>query len=438
MKPAVLFKRITVVTPDDTGGVNVMLESYVAVLDGRIAYCGPSADMARDCLAGVPSELFSGQDRLLLPSFANAHGHLAMTLLRNQADDLSLHDWLFSVIFPREERLSRDIVLHGTRLALAEMIRSGTGAAADMYYHDDAVAQAALEAGFRLNFCVDAKKQDPAGKTVLDARHLEKRIAEYQHESDLLRVSMLVHSVYLYEPSIYSQMADLAVAANCPVQVHLGETAKEIADCLARYRNRPAVQLESFGFFRTPTLASHCVHLDDAERAVLARHQVLAAHCPASNLKLGSGMADLPAMMKAGVCLGIGTDGAASNNNLDLYKDIRLASFMAKGMTGDAAVLPASDLLVMATVNGFSGLGFHRSGKIAAGMDADLQVVRTDTPAMVPLGNPVSALVYSCDGSAVDSLMVAGRWLMVHRELKTLDEERILYDARQSAEILNQ
>ena len=148
-------------------------------------------------------------------------------------------------------------------------------------------------------------------------------------------------------------------------------------------------------------------------------------------------MADLPAMIRAGVKVGIGTDGAASNNSLDLYQDIRLASFLAKGLTGDASVLPASDLLYMATEQGYAGLGFEQAGRIETGKAADLQIVRTDIPSMVPLGNPVSALVYSCDGSAVDSLMVGGQWLMRHRELKTIDEERVLDDARRSAAIMN-
>ena len=439
MTSAVLFERITVVTPNQVHQMQVFPESWVAVRDGKIAYCGLAEEQAKAALMGLSYEIYPGKDRLLLSSFANTHGHLAMTLLRNQADDYQLHDWLFQVVFPREERLTHDIVLHGTRLAIAEMIRSGTGAAADMYYFDDAVAQAALEAGFRVNLCVDVKKKDASGKIILDPYLLDQKMKAYhRHPSQLLRVSMLLHSVYLYEPAIYPQMAELAKSAACPVQVHIGETRKEVIDCLADYGKRPAEQLEAFGFFQTPTIASHCVHLDDAERSILARNQVLAAHCPASNLKLGSGIADLPAMVNAGVKIGIGTDGAASNNSLDLFQDIRLASFLAKGLTGDASVLPASDLLFMATEQGYAGLGYEQAGRIEEGKDADLQIVRTDLPAMVPLGNPVSALVYSCDGSAVDSLMIGGRWLMLHHELKTMDEERVLYDARIAAATMNQ
>ncbi|MEA4888228.1 MAG: amidohydrolase [Clostridiaceae bacterium] len=439
MKPSVLFKKITVVTPDENQIVKTMTEAAVSIINGKIAYCGQDEDEAIRIFAGYPYEICSGQDRILLPAFANTHGHMAMTLLRNQADDYALQPWLFQVIFPRENRLTHDIVACGSRLALAEMIRSGTGAAADMYYFQDAAAEAALDAGFRLNFCVDVKRQDPDGETIVDDQILSDQIRQYsRHPSGLLRVSMLIHSVYLYASDLYPILASLARQMDCPVQVHVSETEQEITDCLAKYHQRPACQLENFGFFATPTIAAHCVHLDDAERAVLARHSVLVAHCPASNLKLGSGVADLPAMIKAGIRLGIGTDGAASNNNLDLYKDMRLASFLAKGANRDAAVMPAADLLTMATSQGMSGLGFSHSGRIAAGMDADLQIVQTDRPEMVPQGNPVSALVYSADGAAVESLMVDGRWLMYKRELQTLDEERLIAEARQAAKILNQ
>jgi 5-methylthioadenosine/S-adenosylhomocysteine deaminase len=290
----------------------------------------------------------------------------------------------------------------------------------------------------RLNFCCDIKDTDPQGQTRLDPQRLEDQISQYQrHESGLLRVSMLVHSVYLYDPAIYPQLAAIAAELACDVQVHVSETAKEVADCVALYGQRPPAQLESFGFFQTRTIAAHCVHLDDADRQVLARHPVLVADNPSSNLKLGSGIADVQAMLQAKIAVGFGTDGAASNNNLDLYREMRLASLLAKGISGDASHMPAAAALFMATTAGTSGMGFVESGRIETGYLADLQIIDIDRPSMTPLGDPVAACVYSADGSCVESLMVNGRWLMRKRELLTIDEERVLREARQEASWLN-
>lgn len=437
MHNPVLFSDITVVSPDEQNSLTVTPHAWVAVKDGRIACVSTSEITARAVLAGLPHATCPGDSRILLPAFANTHNHLAMTLMRNSADDLELQRWLFDVIFPREERLTAKIVAAGSRLALAEMIRSGTGATADMYYEHEETAEAALEAGFRLNFCVDAKRPDPSGTPWPDSRLLDDQISRYaRHPSGLLRVSLLVHSVYLYAEALYAQLADMARALDCPVQVHVAETVREVQDCLARYGRKPSAQLAHFGFFKTRTIAAHGVHLDDAERRVLADNGVCVAHCPASNLKLGSGIADVASLQQDGVTVTIGTDGPASNNNLDLYRDLRLASFLAKGMSGDAARLPAESMLRMVTTDGMAALGFSDCGRIAVGWQADLQVIRTDGPGMTPLGNPISALVYSAAGSDVESLMVAGRWLMYRRELKTLDEEKIRSEANAAAEKL--
>lgn len=414
-------------------------DGWVSVHDGRIVYAGDSETKARASLAGVRHETYDGKGKIMLPAMANTHGHLAMSLLRNQADDRNLHDWLFNIIFPRETRLNENNVYIGSQLAIAEMIRAGTGAAADMYFYPESVIRAALDSCFRLNYCLDAKTTGSNGQIIVNTDLISDHINQYsRHQSGLLRVSLLVHSVYLYPADIYPDLAQAALALNCPVQIHLSETLKEVDDCLEKYRCRPARQLEKFGFFQTPTIAAHCVHLDDEDRAILARHHVLAAHNPSSNLKLGSGFADIQALFKAGVSVGIGTDGAASNNNLDLYREMRLTGLLAKGMSGDAAALPAPVLLEMATRTGMAGLGFGESGKIAAGWQADLQIVNCQTPSMTPLGDPLSALVYSADSGCVESLMVDGRWLMRKRELLTIDEEKMLFEAAREAAWLNQ
>ncbi|NLV49054.1 MAG: amidohydrolase [Clostridiaceae bacterium] len=433
MNAPFVFKDITVVTPDEQGQVHVTAHAWVCIDGQRIT----AIDTEQSYLQKPPvpgTVFYDGRNRIMLPVLVNAHNHMAMTLLRNAADDVALQPWLFDHIFPREAKLTAQIVAAGSRLALVEMIRNGIGATADMYYYHEETAKAALEAGFRLNTAVDVKKQDAAGSTLIDAEWLNEQIQRFQNDaSGLLRISMLVHSVYLYEASMYQPLARLAEATACPVHLHLSETRKEVMDCQKRYGMKPAARLEAFGFFRTRTLAAHCVYLDDSERSILSEHGVYAVHCPASNLKLGSGVADITAMCRSQIPVVLGTDGAASNNNLDLYRDLRMAAFLAKGSREDASVMSAHEILPMATSAGMQALGFEQSGRIEPGAFADLQIVRTDVPGMTPLGDPVSALVYSANSSDVESVMVAGRWLMEKRELKTLDEEKIMFEAQAAA-----
>ena len=434
----ILIRNITIVNPDHLQRCTIINHAWVVIRNDRIAFVGTDEIAAKHELSDQPYETYDGRDRILLPALANTHGHIAMTLLRNQADDLNLQDWLFQVIFPREAHLNPEIVRQGTLLGIAEMIRSGTGAAADMYYFSDTAAEMSLQTGFRLNLCCSGTEADTSGMMHIAPKVLEKGIQEYgRHPSGLLRVSLLVHSIYLYDEKIYPQLSALALTAGCPVQVHISETKTEVEDCLLKYGCRPPCQLEKFGFFQTPTLAAHCVHLDDEDRTILAAHNVFVAHNPSSNLKLASGIADVPAMLRAGMKVGLGTDGAASNNNLDLYREMRLASYLAKAISGDASVLPAETALYMATAQGMAGLGFPGCGYIQVGSQADLQIIDYNQSGMTPLGDPAAALVYSLESGFVESLMVAGRWLMYKGELQTIDEEKVLVESRQAARYLN-
>lgn len=434
-----LFRHFTVLTPDRSGGVVVLTDHHVAVSDGRIVYCGPSEESARTFLP-ADAELYDGFGKILMPAFANAHGHIAMTLMRNSADDLNLHDWLFKVIFPREERLTAEIVRQGTLLGLCEMIRSGTGAAADMYYFSDSVVQAVLESGMRANICCEGKSVNPkSGRTEPDQPAFERFFRQVdQTGRDRLRAAIMIHSIYLYEESLYRPLAEMAHAAGAFIQVHVSETRREVEDCIARYGMRPTAKLDSLGVLDGPTIASHCVHLNDEDRAILARPQILVSHNPSSNMKLGSGLADVPAMLRSGIRVGLGTDGAASNNTLDLYREMRLAAFIAKALHGDASALRATDVIRMATSDGMTGMGFPDSGYIEAGCQADLQVFRIDHPSLTPLGEAGSAIVYCGDGARVESLMVNGLFLMYKHEIRTLDEERILADSADAANELCQ
>lgn len=437
MNKGCLFRHFTVLTPVRSGGVVVYQDCHVSVLGRQIVYCGLSEEAARSVLP-ADIEIHDGFGRLLMPVLANAHGHIAMTLMRNSADDRNLHDWLFNVIFPREERLTADSVREGTLLGICEMIRSGTGAAADMYYHSDAVAQAFLESGMRANICCEGKGRNPlTGKTETRLQDLNAFYQQYENAGDgRLRTALMIHSIYLYEESLYAELAAMAMEIGCFIQVHVSETHREVEECIARYGMRPPAKLASTGVLSGPVIASHCVHLNDEDRSILARPNLLAVHNPSSNMKLGSGLADVPAMLKAGIRVGLGTDGAASNNSLDLFREIRLASFIAKSIHEDASTLKAAEVIRMATCDGLAGLGFQDSGYISAGHAADFQIIRIDHPAMTPLGDAEAAVVYCGDGSFVESMMIDGRFLLYKKELMTLDEEKILSGATNAAKQL--
>lgn len=433
MMRGTLFSNISVLTPSPTGsGVVQYSHGYVAVGGTRILYAGQSQADSLAALAGHgPIDQIDGHDRLLMPAFANAHGHIAMTLMRNSADDRSLHDWLFNLIIPHEDRLSEPAAVLGTQLGLCEMIRSGTAAVADMYYFADRTVEVIANSGLRGQISCEAKSTDPSTR-LTQARPAE--LADFiQKHAGLadgrIQTSLMVHSVYLYQAALYPELAAMAREAGCPIQVHVSETEQEVQDCLAKTGMRPPAFLESVGLLDGPVIAAHCVHLNEEDRRILARPNIMAVHCPASNMKLGSGFADVPAMLQAGLNVGLGTDGAASNNRLDMFREMLLASFIAKGTRRDGGVLPAADIVRLATCNGMAGLGFPESGFIEAGRPADLQVIDLHHPSMQPAGAFDAAVVYSAESGQVESLMVDGRFLMYKRELKTLDEERILADA---------
>jgi 5-methylthioadenosine/S-adenosylhomocysteine deaminase len=439
MNKPVLFKNITVVSPDDTD-VTVSTGSHVLVADGKYRYIGTSYEDAVKIASKTSYEVYDGTGRILLPAFVNAHTHLAMTLMRNRADDTTLHSWLFDTIFPLEEKLRVQDFNNGTMLGICEMIRNGIGACANMYMIQEGAydTQSAIDTGIKMNAVINGGAKNPAtGRNQIDKPAFQAVFNRFNNAADGgIKCGVLVHSIYLYEEEYYYQLAELAKSENTFVHVHVSETQKEVDDCVRKYGMRPPAILEKMGMFRVPAIAAHCVFLDDSDRDILKRNNVTVVHNPTSNLKLGSGIAELKKMMDSGILVALGTDGPASNNNLDIYQEMRLASFLAKGTSHDASVVSAGQMVRAATINGMTGLGFQKSGKVEIGYDADLQILDTRNPAMTPLGNPVSALVYSAGGSHVESLMVSGRMLMRNRELLTIDEEKVLFNAKESADFI--
>ncbi|MHB8964192.1 MAG: amidohydrolase family protein [Saccharofermentanales bacterium] len=439
MNTPMIFKNISVVSPDDNG-VTYTPGRYVAVSEGRYTYVGDHMDDAVKSLKTGSYDIYDGSHRILMPCFVNSHTHLAMTLMRNRADDEVLHDWLYNTVFPLEANLRSADLNSGTLLGIAEMIKSGSGACANMYMvEDDAMdSDLAISAGIKLSTVINGGRKNPvSGHYEVDRNYFDRIFDRYNMSSDgRIRCGVLVHSIYLYDERYYYGLAEIAADKGTFVHVHVSETEKEVDDCLARYSMRPPRILEKMGLFSVPAIAAHCVFLDDEDRSILARNNVTVVHNPVSNLKLGSGFADIKKMADAGIRVAIGTDGPASNNNLDMSSDMRFAAYIAKGLNRSAAAVSASDIIRMATINGMQGLGFELSGKVESGYCADLQVINTDTPGMSPLGDPISAIVYSMNAQNVESLMVNGRMLMKNRELLTIDEEKAMFDAKKSSDYL--
>lgn len=408
----------------------VIEEGVIAVDGDRLYYVG----LAKALPAGWQADtVIEAVDKVALPGLVNAHTHAAMALLRSYADDLPLKEWLEKKIWPREARLTREDIYWGTKLALLEMIRTGTTTFADMYFHMDAVAEAVVEAGLR--GCLSQGLiglQDGDGGRLTTGVSLVK---EWQGAGDGRITPMLgPHAPYTCPPEYLIKVADTAAGLGVGLHIHLAETKGEVADIQSRYGATPIALANRLGLFELPVLAAHCVHLTTEDISILAEKKVGVAHCPESNLKLASGVAPVKAMLSAGVNVAIGTDGAASNNNLDMVGEMRTCALLAKGISGDPTAVPAHQALVMATINGARALGLEKEiGTLEAGKKADLILVNKRLPHMMPSHNVEADIVYAASGNDVDTVIVNGKILMSRGEVKTLDVEEIYTEVKKRA-----
>ena len=409
----------------------VLTGHAVAIRNGQIVAVSP-ADEARARFSADRTIELDGH--ALLPGFVNAHTHAAMNLLKGIADDLPLQRWLEEHIWPVEGRwLSEDFVRDGADLAIAEMIRSGTTTFNDMYLFPDIGAERAIRAGIRAAI----------GIVVLDfptpwARDADEYLAKGLALRDDIKgdalVSMLLapHAPYTVSDEPLARIATLANELDLPVHIHLHETAQEVERAVAESGKRPIERLRELGLLGPNLLAVHMTALDDGDIDLCAEYNVNIAHCPESNLKLASGICPVTRLQDAGVNIALGTDGSASNNDLDMLGEMRTAALLAKGVSGDASRLSAHEALAMATINGARALGIDdRLGSIEAGKAADLIAVRLDTLESTPHYDPASALVYSSSRDQITDCWVAGRQLMKSRLLTTLDEAALLQTANE-------
>ncbi|MGI9859804.1 amidohydrolase [Moorella naiadis] len=400
----------------------VVEDGAIAINDDRLDYVGPAQGIAADWQADT---VIAAGGMVALPGLVNAHTHAAMTLLRSYADDLPLKQWLEEKIWPREAELDREDIYWSTQLALLEMIRSGTTTFADMYFYMDAVAEAVVAAGLR--GCLSQGLigiQDGAGKRLATGISLVK---EWQGAGEGRVTTMLgPHAPNTCAPEYLTKVAETAAGLGVGLHIHLAETRGEVEEIKARYGATPVALVNKLGLLDLPVLGAHCVHLTTEDIAILAAKKVGVAHCPESNLKLASGVAPVKEMLAAGVNVAIGTDSAASNNNLDMIAEMRTCALLAKGITGDPTAIPAHQALTMATLNGAKALGLDKKiGTLEAGKKADLILVNLRQPHLMPPNDVEANLVYAARGSDVDTVIVNGRILMAGGEVKTLDAEEI-------------
>jgi 5-methylthioadenosine/S-adenosylhomocysteine deaminase len=412
-----------------------VLSPGAVAIDGRniAAVDTPAAIAARFSSQTVIDT--SGQ--VVMPGLINTHTHAPMVLYRGLADDLALMDWLQKYIFPAEAKtVTPDFVRAGTRLAALEMIESGTTTYADMYYFEEEVARVTRAAGLRgvlgqtiIQFPVADAKTPKEGLA-----RAESFIKEFAGD-ELIVPAVAPHSMYTLDADTLHAARALADRAHVPVLIHLSETADEGKTSEAAHHASPTRYLESLGFWAPRTIAAHGVWLSADDMAILAKHQVSVSHNPESNMKLASGAAKVVAMQQAGLVVALGTDGAASNNDLDMFEAMRQAAFLAKLQTGDPRAVPARKALEMATIDGARALGMDREiGSIQAGKRADLIAVSMTSARQTPMYDPLSHLVYVTRGDDVRTTIVNGRVLMRDRKVLTLDESRVLSEARALAD----
>ena len=370
---------------------------------------------------------------LVTPGFVNAHGHLAMTLLRGLADEVSLDVWLHDYMFPREALMNGDDIYYGSLLALAEGIMSGTTTFAEMYFLEDDVARAVDEAGVRANLSTGTASLDnERGKL----EKSEEFVVRWNNKADgRIRTSFGPHAPYTASPEFIRENFERARDLGVIVQFHLHETAKEIEEFTAAYGASPISYYADQGYFKNPPrlLAAHCVHMTAHDTEILRDAGASIVLNAQSNLKLGSGIADYRLLLGSGVNLCVGTDGAASNDNLDMLEELRVLGLLMKGSTMDASGISNASLLAMATTNGGRALGFDDVGTLSEGAAADLVFWDLEDESFCPRNNVVSHLLWSANSRAVDSVMVAGSWVMEHRQLLGIDIDKVRFEVARRA-----
>jgi 5-methylthioadenosine/S-adenosylhomocysteine deaminase len=417
----ILIRHVAVITLDEGG--RVLHDADVAIAGEFIAGVGAApADFA-------PDEVIDARGYILMPAFCNAHTHSALSLLRGYGADLPLDRWLNEHIWPLESALTGDDVYWGAALAAVEMIRSGTAAFADHYFHMERVAQVVTESGLRasLAWCAFG---GPEGEIGADLPAIARFAEEWQGAAGgRIRTLLGPHSPYACSPMFLARTAAVATRLGVGIHIHVAESADQDALSRAAHGVSPIKLLDQNGVFDVPVLAVHAATLSEADVEILAVRQATVVQCPSAYMRAGMPLAPVPRLLEAGVRVALGTESAALGGRLDMLREARQALLVHRHTNGNTTALPGDQALRLATQAGAQALGFYPSGEIAPGRYADLILLDGQAAHLLPQHDPVATILHAADGSDVTDLLVAGRWLMRGRTLLTLDEERILHEA---------
>ncbi len=403
----------------------------VVISKDTITAIGPAIDFSDWSI----SRVIDANGGIIMPGLINSHTHASMTCFRGLADDLPLMTWLNDYIFPAEAKLDDHKVYAGALLACAEMIMSGTTCFCDMYLFEDAVARAARQAGVRavvgeVLYDFDSPNYGPIEKGF----EYTQTLIETWKDDPLVSIAVEPHSTYLCGPQLLKKAFNLSQSHGLPLVIHLAESKSEVAQIKERYGRTPVEHLAEIEVLAPNVLACHCVELTENDISLLQRFDVKVAHNAESNMKLASGVAPIPKLLDAGICVGLGTDGCASNNDLDLFLEMDTVAKLHKAKTLDPTAMDARTVLKMATIQSAQALGLNQViGSLEAGKKADLIVIDTNKPHLTPMYNPISHLVYAAMGSDVSTSIINGTVVMEDRKLKSLDLKRVMDDVNKIA-----
>lgn len=417
-----LIKHVKVVTMDDEN--HIYADACIAIKDGKITYVG------KDEPDEQAKQVIDGRGMMAMPGLVNTHSHAAMSLMRGYADDYVLQEWLNDHVFPFEAKLNGDDIYWAMLWTQAEMLATGTIAYTDMYMQLPRMAEAAVDGGLYANVSNGAMCFNPAGYC-FDTDGVTKQnreVLERFHKADNGRVKLdvSIHAEYTSFPGLWKDFSAYARENNLNMHIHLSETRSEHENCIAKYGKTPTAILAEHGVFDTRATAAHCVWISEEDMDILKEKQVTVAHNPVSNLKLASGVAPVAKMLEKGVRVALGTDGVCSNNNHDLFEEIKLSALLQKGMTGDPRLVPAHQALYMATRAGAFAQGREQEiGQLKEGFDASLILIDYEKPGLYPVHNTQSTLAYSVRGGDVYMTMIRGKVLYQNGVYTTLDIERI-------------
>ncbi|RKO68100.1 amidohydrolase [Desulfofundulus salinus] len=403
------------------------------IVEGQyITHVGPAGSVSPE---RTFERVIDARGMLAMPGFVNCHTHAAMTLFRGYADDLPLMQWLQEKIWPVEERLEPEDIYWGTMLCCLEMMRSGTTTFADMYFHMDEAARAVEKAGLRASLSRGMIGLSPGAGEALD---YSRRFIRDWHGQAGGRITTMLgpHAPYTCPPDFLHRVMEVAADLKVGIHIHIAETRAEIEEIRQKYGKTPVVLMDEVGLFEFQVLAAHCVHLDENDIRILAEKKVGVAHNPESNMKLASGIAPVTRLLAAGALVGLGTDGAASNNNLDMMEEMRSAALLQKVATMDPTALAAFDALSMATANGARVLGLHDVGLLKPGYKADIILINLDQPHFYPRHDLVAHLVYAARSADVETVIIDGRVVMEKRQVLTMDEEEVYHEVQKRSQRL--